>query len=90
MSEIAPAGELVEETGFFALHLAAPRWVQVVVTAEVEKAVDEVADEFALPACAEPAGLVDSLINANENFAVQGGASVSPGLGAGGRRVLEE
>jgi len=69
-----------------ALHHAPGDGLQIVIAAQVERAVDEVANEFGLPGGAKLACLSDGRIDTNENFTVQpSGSGFRPGAPAGGR-----
>jgi hypothetical protein len=68
-------GELLrrgaEQAVFFALHAATGGGLEIIVAAEMEEAVNDVADEFALPGGVELAGLLHGVVQTEEEFAVQ-------------------
>src|SRR5205823_4435944 len=69
-----------------ALHEAPGDGLQIVVAAQVESAVDEVANEFGLPGGAKLASLSEGRIDTNKNFTVQpSGSGFSLGIAAGGQ-----
>lgn len=86
-----------EHPVFRTLHFFARGGFEVVIAGEVEQSVDDVAGQLGLPGGAELAGLGDGVVEADEDFAVQGvvrGAwgvrGVVEGDDVGGAFVLEE
>ena len=67
--EVEAEAEGVEKAIFFTLHSFAGSSGLVIVAAEVKYAVDDVADDFALPGGAVFDGLADGFVDADENIA---------------------
>jgi hypothetical protein len=65
------ARELAHEAVFGLLHFAAGSGGLVVMAAQVEKAMNDVADEFGLPGDAKTPGLQQRFIHTDENFTAQ-------------------
>ena len=75
-SQIEAAGQLPEKTIFGPLHFATLPRAPVIEAAQVEDAVDDIADQFGLPGGAEAAGLRCGLIHANDDVSVQRGGGI--------------
>ena len=69
--EIEAGGELAEKMVFGPFHLATLVRAAVIEAAQVEDAVDDIADQFGLPGGAEAAGLRGGLIHADDDLTVQ-------------------
>ncbi|HWX21763.1 MAG TPA: hypothetical protein VN578_17805 [Candidatus Binatia bacterium] len=72
MTEVIIVSQLAQEPVLDTLHLTALGSSTVIVAAQVKDAVDDVADQFALPGGSELAGLPDGFFKAHEDLAVQG------------------
>lgn len=85
--QVEAGGQLPEKTIFGPLHLAALPRAAVIEAAQMEDAVDDIADQFGLPSGAEAAGLRHGLIHAEDDLTVQrgGGIGRAPGRRAAAR-----
>ena len=69
--------QAAQEAILFPLHSSPGRGVLVVEAAQVEQAVNEVAEQLGLPGGAVAPGMDDGLVNANEDFPVQKGGGAA-------------
>ena len=73
-----------------AFHPAAQRGRLVIVPEQMEDSVDEVADQLRLPISAEPPGLAEGFVGAEEKLSLHCGLRIADcGLGRLGLRVVE-
>jgi len=71
--KIKTIGQVAQEAIFLPFHSAPRRCVMIVVSSEVEQAVDEVARQFRLPGGVKPVSLDDGFIDADDDLTVQPG-----------------